>query len=604
VTPTVLDLAAARRWAVTSRALLSESRERIDCLNVFPVPDGDTGTNMFLTVDGALGYLREDDDSTAGSVRLTDGLDSLSHGMLLSARGNSGVILSQLAQGMAHAMRARPSGGDVMDAVVLAQAFRRAADLAWAGVSSPVEGTILSVARAAADGAAAAVQGLGLDRSTDPDRDEANVGEQGAATYAVAHQALVAARAALAHTPEQLPSLARAGVVDAGGAGFVLVLEALESVLANRPHDGASASAQSWVFRAPLVAVLPGPCGLGDSEEWAMGEGSSDGVYEVMYLLEDSTPQRAEALRQSLVAVGDSVMVVGGPTQWRVHVHLDHTPAALDAGSRAGRVEHVTVTSLAPSPQVATSRQEVATSRQEVATSSQEVAVLGLVCCAPGEAIGDVFAQAGAIIVPSSAGRRASTGELLSAARSSPADRVAILPNDPDTILAAQAAAQAGAAEGLAITVLPTLAVVQGLAAMSVWDPGEPSADDALLAMTAAAAGVSYGALTIADSDGHTPVGPCVQGQWLGLVGSDIVSVADAAPAAMGDVLRSMAQHLLDPPELLTIVVGSRATTGAIDGVIERWRAEGNDAEGNDAEVEVRVLNGGQRTFHWLVGLE
>lgn len=577
MTPTVLDLAAARRWAVTSRSLLAESRERIDRLNVFPVPDGDTGTNMFLTVDGALGYLRDQDENTAASVRLTDGLDSLAHGMLLSARGNSGVILSQLAQGMAQAMRASPSGGDVMDAEVLSEAFRRAADLAWAGVSAPVEGTILSVARAAADGAAAAVEGLDLSTKLDGEHQDS---EQAHATYAVAQKALVAARTALAHTPEQLPSLARAGVVDAGGAGFVLVLEALESVLSGRPHDAASASAQSWVVTASTAAVLTGPCGHYEGENVG-GDESDVGAYEVMYLLEDATPESAETLRASLVAIGDSVMVVGGPAQWRVHVHLDHTPAALDAGSLAGRVEHVTVTSLAPSPQVA--------------TSADKTAVLGLVCCAPGEAIAEVFAQAGAIVVPSSAGHRASTGELLRAARRSPAARVAILPNDPDTILAAQAAARAGAAEGLAITVLPTLAVVQGLAAISVWEPSEPDADDTLEVMTEAASQVAYGALTIAASHGHTPVGPCRQGQWLGLVGTDVMSVHDTAPEVMDDVLRGMTQHLSDPPELLTIVVGARASDGTIDEVVQRWSTD---------EVEVRVLDGGQRTFHWLVGLE
>ncbi len=577
----MLDLAAARRWAVMSRSLLSESRERIDRLNVFPVPDGDTGTNMFLTVDGALGFLREHDESTAGSVRLIDGLDSLAHGMLLSARGNSGVILSQLAHGMAQAMRASPGGGDVMDAQVLADAFRRAADLAWAGVSSPVEGTILSVARAAAEGAACAVGNL--DRNivsalitSERVSSERVTSEQ--ATYAVARHALLAAREALAFTPEQLPSLARAGVVDAGGAGFVLVLEALESVLADRPHDGASTAAQSWLVPPSTPAVLPGLCGELDED----GE-AGDGAFEVMYLLEDASPASAEALRQSLVAVGSSVMVVGGPTQWRVHVHLDRTPSALDAGSRAGRVEQVSIMSLVHSA--------------EVAISGQEPATLGLVCCAPGEAIADIFAQAGATVVPSSAGHRASTGELLRAARRSPAARVAILPNDPDTILAAQAAAQAGAAEGLSITVLPTLAVVQGLAAISVWDPSEPSADDTLAFMTQAAAQVAYGALTIAASDGHTPVGPCIQGQWLGLVGSEIMSVHDAAPDVVGDVLVAMAQRLSDPPGMLTIVVGSRAEEGALDTVVQRWCADVGD-------VEVRVLNGGQRTFHWLVGLE
>ncbi len=588
MTPTVLDLAAARRWAVTSRSLLSESRERIDRLNVFPVPDGDTGTNMFLTVDGALGFLREHDESATGSVRLTDGLDSLAHGMLLSARGNSGVILSQLAQGMAQAMRASPSGGDVMDAEVLAEAFRRAAELAWAGVSSPVEGTILSVARAAAEGAAAAVGNLDGDNSSERITSEhmiERITSEGLtsdqATYSVARHALLAAREALALTPEQLPSLARAGVVDAGGAGFVLVLEALESVLADRPHDGASASAQSWLVPRSTPDALPSLCGEIDDE----GE-AGDGVFEVMYLLEDATPASAEALRQRLVAVGSSVMVVGGPTQWRVHVHLDHTPSALDAGSHAGRVEQVSIMSLVHSA--------------EVVTSDQEPAALGLVCCAPGEAIGDAFTQAGAIVVPSSAGHRASTGELLRAARRSPAARVAILPNDPDTILAAQAAARAGEAEGLAITVLPTLAVVQGLAAISVWDPDEHNADDTLAVMTHVAAHVAYGALTIAASDGFTPVGPCVQGQWLGLVGGDIVSVQDAVTDVVRDVLVGMAHRLSDPPEMLTVLVGSRAEAGDLDAVIGRWVAEVAEV----GDVEVRMLAGGQRTFHWLLGLE
>lgn len=586
MTPTVLDLAAARRWAVTSRSVLSESRERIDRLNVFPVPDGDTGTNMFLTVDGALGFLRERDENIDQPVRLTDGLDSLARGMLLSARGNSGVILSQLAQGMAQAMRASHSGADVMDAKALAEAFRRAADLAWAGVSSPVEGTILSVARAAAEGAAAAVASVNEVGSARPVTEPNDPGElltsqsptSEQATYAVALGALLAAREALALTPEQLPSLARAGVVDAGGAGFVLVLEALESVLADRPHDGASVSTHSWLVPPSSPSASSGPCGEVD-EKGSAGEGA----FEVMYLLEEATLASAEALRQGLVSVGNSVMVVGGPTQWRVHVHLDHPGSALDAGSQAGRVQQVSIMSLV--------------NTSEGGAFGHEPAALGLVCCAPGEAIGEAFSQAGAIVVASSAGHRASTGELLRAARRCPAARVAILPNDPDTILAAQAAARAGEAEGLAITVLPTLAVVQGLAAISVWDPDEPNADDTLNTMIEAAAHVAYGALTIADSDGFTPVGQCVKGQWLGLVGGEIVSVNDVSAQVVRDVLDGMAARLIEPPEIVTVLVGGLAEAGALDNVIERWGA----AVG---EVEIRTLAGGQRTFHWLLGLE
>ncbi|MGB3593334.1 MAG: DAK2 domain-containing protein, partial [Ornithinimicrobium sp.] len=157
MTETVLDLAAARRWAVTSRALLSDFRARIDQLNVFPVPDGDTGTNMFLTVDGALGFLRNTDDAGDGSITLGEGLARLARGMLLSARGNSGVILSQLALGMSQAVERAGPDTDEMSPQVLGEALERAADLAWSAVSSPVEGTILSVARAAACGAAEAI---------------------------------------------------------------------------------------------------------------------------------------------------------------------------------------------------------------------------------------------------------------------------------------------------------------------------------------------------------------------------------------------------------------------------------------------------------------
>ncbi len=258
-TPVVpFDLVAARRWAMTARTMLGDQRAQIDALNVFPVPDGDTGTNMFLTFDGALDMLRGHLELSAAPVGLQEGLGLIARGMLLSARGNSGVILSQLARGLHEAVVAAGpvldldgDGPDEVGPVVLADAFTRADEMAWQGVTTPVEGTILSVSRAAAAGAREAVRH----------------GTVALTAHDVADIALVAARDALALTTAQLPALARAGVVDAGGAGLVLVLEALERVLADAVTStdagGAGSTAdRSWLspgspHASPLIGETP-----------------------------------------------------------------------------------------------------------------------------------------------------------------------------------------------------------------------------------------------------------------------------------------------------------------------------------------------------------
>ncbi len=554
---TVLDLAAARRWAVTARALLSEARERIDALNVFPVPDGDTGTNMFLTVDGALDLVRGQHEVAGAPLRLDQGLALLARGMLLSARGNSGVILSQLARGMSEAVAQAGPGVAEMGPEVLADAFERAADLAWAGVSRPVEGTILSVASGAAAGARSALA-------------------QGGTTYAVALAALEAARTALAQTPEQLPRLAQAGVVDAGGAGLVLVIEALESVLDDRPHEGLGALADWWE-RGP-VDVPP--------HELLDGCEPGDGAYEVMYLVLGSDPERAHHLQAHLVRIGSSVLVVGGPREWRVHVHLDDPAAAVEAGSLAGRVEQVAITSL----------ETLGAPGRGGHPASRRLAPLGVVACAPGDGIAALMAHAGAEVVHSGARRRASTGQLLGAARAVAAGTVVVLPNDPDTVLAAEAAARAAADEGLDVRVLPTRAAVQGLAAMAVCDLGG-DVETTLVAMADAAAAVAYGSLTVAANDGSTPVGQCRAGQWLGLVSGEIVVVEDQLTRAARHVLSALSDGASHEPELLTVIGGHDTAPLDLDPALAAWGRRHRD-------VEVHRIEGGQRTFRWLIGME
>lgn len=547
-----LDLAAARRWALAARGGLAEARTQIDALNVFPVPDGDTGTNMFLTFDGALDVLRGHHDLDGGGVTLTQGLALLARGMLLSARGNSGVILSQLARGLHEAAEAANGPTDHLGAGLLAKAFTRADQLAWAGVSSPVEGTILSVSRAAAAAA----------------REAATA--QDATSAQVSAAAVEAARAALEHTPTQLPALARAGVVDAGGAGLVIVLEALQRVLTDGQLE-ADSGVSPW-FRSD--AVLP-PVECTDDGE---------GAHEVMFLLRESDPSRAGHLRAHLEQIGHSVLVVGGPQEWRVHVHLDDPRTAVEAGAMAGHVAQVTIEELVrhggPPP----------------APTVQDRAAIGVVACAPGDGLLELFEQAGATVVRSAAGARASTGELLSAIWAVAAEAVVVLPNDGDVLMSAEAAAATAREAGLVVEVVPSRAVVQGLAAMAVLDPGAGLAD-VTAAMSEAAGATLHAALTLASRDAQTGAGPCRAGQALGLLDGQIVVVDDEPARAAA---RLFARLVTDQTELLTIVVGAQVT----DEQRHSMELLVGATESAHAGLEVAWLDGGQPGYPWLLGAE
>lgn len=557
-TPTALplDLAAARRWALAARGGLADARDQIDALNVFPVPDGDTGTNMFLTFDGALDVLRGRHDLAGADISLTQGLALLARGMLLSARGNSGVILSQLARGLHEAAEAAGDTADQLGADLLAEAFTRADQLAWAGVSSPVEGTILSVSRAAAVAAreAAAV----------PDATSADVSTA----------ALGAARSALEHTPSQLPALARAGVVDAGGAGLVIVLEALQRVLTDGRVE-AEAGASPW-FRPG--AVLP-------TVECTDGEGA----HEVMYLLSDTDETRVGHLRAHLQQVGNSVQVVGGPEAWRVHVHLDEPQVAVEAGAMAGHVSQITIEAL-------TSDGRDSTRSMPSAPDPQPRAVVGVVACAGGAGLLSLFEQSGATVVRSAAGSRASTGQLLNAIWAVPAETVVVLPNDGDVLMAAEAAAATAREDGLVVEVVPSRSAVQGLAAVAVLDPAG-DLTDTVAAMSEAAAATLHAELTVASRDAQTGAGPCLAGQALGLLDGQIVVIDDDPALA---ATRLLARMVTDQTELLTVVAGAdveqpeRAGMERVVGAIEQAHPG----------LEVTWVDGGQPGYPWLLGAE
>ena len=370
-----LDAAAARRWlSAAHRALVTHQRE-IDDLNVYPVPDGDTGTNLVLTMASASSAL----EGTAGDLAAT--LSAAARGALLGARGNSGVILSQLLRGVSESVGAG-SAGDVR------KALRRATELAYAAVAAPVEGTILSVARAAADAAdAVADDDLG----------------------AVVRAACEAAAEALRRTPSQLPTLAAAGVVDAGGRGLCVVLEALLSVVTG---ERVAAEPEPLVAR-PRTALAV-----------ARESGSEEFAYEVQYLLDAPS---VDALKERLGALGDSLVVVGGDGLWNVHVHVNDVGAAIEAGIEAGRPYRISVTRFAD--------------QMAGEPAPREVSGRAVVAVAQGEGLAALYEAAGATVVTGGPSACPSTGMLLDAILATHAAEVVLLPSDSNVFGHANAAA-------------------------------------------------------------------------------------------------------------------------------------------------------------------
>ncbi|HEU0129658.1 MAG TPA: DAK2 domain-containing protein [Mycobacteriales bacterium] len=524
-----LDAAAVRRWLGAARRDLEAHRAEIDELNVYPVPDGDTGTNLALTMESVAAALAEAGDDLAAVCA------AAARGALLGARGNSGVILSQLLRGAGEVLGAT-AGADGAD---LRKALRRAAETAYGAVATPVEGTILSVARAAADAAEAEPSGTLADVVTAAAR---GAGE------------------ALRRTPSQLAALARAGVVDAGGRGLCVVLDALVRVV-----GGAVAE------EAPEPLVPRSRSALAVARE----AGSDEYAYEVQYLLDAAD---VTALRERLGALGDSLVVVGGDGLWNVHVHVNDVGAAIEAGVEAGRPHRITVTRFADQTGQAT---------PSAAGGRAVVAVV------QGDGLAELYEAAGAVVVTGGPSACPSTGMLLDAVLATGAAEVVLLPNDGNVAAAALHAAAEARAQGRDVHVVPTRSPVQGLAALAVADAAKGFADDAI-AMSAAASGTRWAEVTTAVRDAQTSAGACRAGDVLGLVDGDVAVIgADLAEVAY-DVLSRL---LGAGGELVTIVTGEGCPAGLGDALAERVAAA-------HPLVEAEVHTGGQPHYPLLLGVE
>ncbi|MFI7072137.1 DAK2 domain-containing protein [Micromonospora sediminicola] len=533
-----LDAAAVRRWCASGLATLQRHQGEIDGLNVYPVPDGDTGTNLVLTLTSAqqalamdLGTLPDDGHTPHGHA-----LRLMARGALLGARGNSGVIVSQILRGLADALAAAPA----VRGRQLAAGLADATAAAYAAVARPVEGTLLSVVAAAARAAERA------------DSDDLRT---------VARAAAEAAAHALARTPEQLPELARAGVVDAGGRGLCLLLDALVEVITG---ESPGQPAPAPPVRRPTATP-------------ARETGSDAYAYEVQYLL-DATDEAVTRLRAELAALGDSLAVVGdGSGTWNVHVHVNDVGAAVEAGVVAGRPHRITVTRFAdqtaPAPAPAAARPDGRAA----------------VVVATGAGIAELFAAEGAVVVPANP----STGELLDAIRATGAARVVVLPNDPNTQSVASAAAKEAHGLGVKVSVVPTRSPVQALAALAVRDPKRRFEDD-VIAMAEAAGACRYAEVCHAGREALTVAGPCRPGDVLALVEGEVHLIGQD----LSDTCTAVVDRMLGGGgELVTLLCGADAPAGLAD----RVRAH---VERSWPFVEVQAYEGGQPHYPLLVGVE
>ncbi|MEU4966043.1 DAK2 domain-containing protein [Streptomyces smyrnaeus] len=591
--PPPLDTAAVRRWCALGLESLRACCAHMDAINVFPVADGDTGTNLCLTFEAAVAALPSGDtatghtatgDTAAEEATAAEVLRVMARAALLGARGNSGTILAEYLRGMAQGLAdGTGSGGDGQ---ALARALRCGASAAYAAVAHPVEGTMLTVAAAAADAA-----------------------EAGGDPAAAAHEALAA-------TPGRLAALARAGVVDAGGLGLTALLTALWAALGQpvpeEPATGAAVGAS--VTGCPVPAPAPGAAA-------PPADGSPQTPFppqfEVMYLLEAEDPKAVGALRARLDPLGDSLVIGGGEGLWSVHVHVADAGAAVEAGLAAGRPYRIRITHLPADDHGTEEGTEAGTeersrdgsgdgtgggSARGAQSGVREEAVeptapgpagrgRAVVAVVPGEGLAALCRQAGAGVLQVSEATRGDA--LVAAVRATGAAEVALLPNDTELHPVAARAADAVRAAGIRCAVIPTRAAVQGLAALAVHQP-DRRFDEDVVTMTSAAGATRYGEVTVAERQSWTTAGVCQAGDVLGLVEGDVALIGNETARVATDVLARM---LAAGGELVTLVLGADAPEGLAAALEHHVRS-------CHLAVDTVVYEGRQQEAQLLIGVE
>ena len=557
-----LNHRALRDTVITFRDTMKAHAPGINRLNVYPVPDGDTGTNMARTLDAVVAEL--DGADTEGVDGHAATYDAISHGSLMGARGNSGVILSQILRGISSTMKGATEGS----ATKVAEALKAASTAAYQAVLKPIEGTILTVVRESADAAhAAAAEGQTLSQ--------------------VLRAARTAGKAALDRTPEMLPVLKEAGVVDAGGAGFLLLLDSALHVVDGSPlpepeqYDGPSIS--------QLEAV---------AHRHTEGEVDvSELRYEVMYFLH-LDDGKIENFKHDWGEIGDSVVVVGGDGLWNCHVHTNDIGAAIEVAlDLGGRPRTIRITDLFEEMAEEHHQREAALGGGHKATAGLPPVTCAVVAVSSGDGLSELFGQLGVQgVVTGGQTLNPSTAELLSAVEAVNSHEVIVLPNNKNIIPVAK---QLDALTAKTVRVVETESMPEALAALVLYDP-EADAEANFAEMSEAADSVSTGEVTQAVRATNSDAGPIGEGDWIGLVrgaphipnGIAVVSgTLDGATVALLDKLIAPGR------EIVTVVEGKDATSGHTD-VIHAWLDE------HRPDVQVEVHRGGQPLYPYLFGVE
>ena len=540
-----LDADGLRAVVTAFRDGLHDHKEGINRLNVYPVPDGDTGTNMSLTLDAVVTELDDAGADLAATCK------AISHGSLMGARGNSGVILSQILRGLASTIAEQ---GDA-DASVMVEALEAASTGAYGAVMRPVEGTILTVVREASEAARARITGDGSASLVD-----------------VLEAAKERGADALARTPDMLPVLKDAGVVDAGGCGFLLLLDAALHVCDGR------AMPEPVEVAAPRIVMH-------DSLEDAH-DSVSDLRYEVMYFLEASD-DTIPAFKDVWAGIGDSIVVVGGDGIWNCHIHTDDIGASIEAALDVGRPSKIRVTDLMEQVEeerwVREAEPSVPPPRPAVTTA--------VVAVATGAGIERIFHSLGVqAIVSGGQSMNPSTAQLLEAVDAVNAEQVVILPNNKNIIPVAE---QVDELSSRAVRVVKTRGIAEGFAALLAYDP-DADVDVNVEEMSEAAGNVVAGEVTRAVRASTCDVGPIAQGDWLG-IGRDGIRAIDRTLA--GATILLLDELVTEEHEIVTLIEGEGAGAADTRRVTE-WLAE------HRPDVQVETHHGGQPLYPYLIGIE
>ena len=542
----VVDGERFKRLVYAGLVWLRQHQEEINALNVFPVPDGDTGTNMVLTMQAAWEEVAGVDENNVGKVA-----HRVAHGALMGARGNSGVILSQIWRGMARHL----DNKEWLTASDLAAALEEGVRTAYKGVIRPVEGTILTVAREAAEEAT-----LAAGRTTD--------------LSVVLERAVRRAWDALARTPDLLPVLAEAGVVDAGGQGLCVILEGMMRTLRGEVMGESAAVATTVMGPAFAAEAVP-------EEEYG---------YDVQFLIVGQNLD-VEAIRRDIDAMGTSTLVVGDSETVKVHVHVPDPGVPLSYAVRLGSLRDVVVEDMQAQYREFVRAREQARPAPAMMVSGAPPREVGVVAVVSGDGLEKVFMSLGAsAVVPGGQTMNPSTEEILRVVESLPTPKVVILPNNGNIILAARQAQELSQKE---VVVVPTRSIPQGVAALLAFNH-QAGLEENAETMERAAREVHTGEVTTATRDASLNGVQVRQGQIIGLQDDQLVVSGDTVDEVVEALLDRMGVADL---EIVTLYYGAGVRQEEAEALAARLQEKYPDQT-------FEVVYGGQPHYFYILSAE